>query len=149
MIDKLRTHVILAWTITLVSSLGLVIMYKMLPGRTTSWNDLSGTVRNASATLVPTLLLMVGYFFVDDLKEVSVSPGQKTIALVLSYSYLGAVLGTTAYSLFTAELLNQTGVDHYSWLSLYQPLVVGPLFYIFGSARKATRAKGTKKTASL
>ena len=146
-LDRLRAHVILSWlSCALLCTVSILAAgLKGVQGLT--WAELGPTARNLSTAIAPSMLTMVGQYFVDQRREVQLTPGQRSVVLALSYAYLVAVLGITLITIYAPGVpIDQGGVNNFSWLSPWQPVVIGPIFFIYGAAdRRRSPASGKAK----
>jgi len=137
-IDDLRSRILQIWIA------GIVLSYVMLTGAAImrlyrlSFDDIAASSRDLSTIVAPTVLMIVGHYFVDRQTNVTPTPGQVRIVLLLSALYVIGFVAITAVMLFVeGSKINQPGINNYSWLAPWQPVVVGPTFYIFGVSKRS------------
>lgn len=142
-LDHLRSHVLLSWLGVYVFNIALFLIVS-IQFKDYSLSDVEGYLSThlADLTMVfaPSMLILVGLWFVPAPPDVKLTNGQSTVALALSWFFL---LSISTVTLFAAlETVNHCLQDSegirrcknaYQALNLWQPVAFGPLLYIFGS----------------
>src|ERR1700687_4143998 len=145
--DLLRARILVIWIAGVVLSYLLLISGVLFGSRDLTYPNIGDSARDLAAVVAPTLLMLLTHYFVA-----KPTPGQTYIALILSAVYVAAFTAITAAVAFWLDV-DQPGnhqyaaINHFSWLSPWQPLVVGPTFYIFGITRAGGRQRARKSAA--
>ena len=144
-IDDLRAHILLSWIGGLVACYLTLIAAAARRYAGLTFAQIDAPARHLSAAVVPTLLVLIGTYFSEDLKTVRLKAGQRRVLLVLSYLYVlsfmfitGAMLWMPGFGLDQDATEQHPAVNRYLILTYCaQPLIVAALFFVFrkGSGR--------------
>jgi hypothetical protein len=139
-IDRLRLHVLCTWVAGVgicYAALAIAVLDKGRFGLT--FANITVPASHLWDAVAPTLVAMIGTYFSKQRRDVSLTAGQRTVALLLSYAYIVSFILLTLAMLFILDFkLDQDAtkdtpaVNHYSILSHLQPLVIAGLFFLFG-----------------
>ena len=149
-LDEFRAHVLLSWLSTFVLNAILLIAISYFAQGFDKFDIekyLSRQLLDLTLVFAPSMLILVGLWFVPIPAKVALTNGQRVVALALSWFFLAAVTVVSIYSAFT--LLNHCTVDEgvkrckniYAALNNWQPVIFGPILYIFGSIAGAGSVK--------
>lgn len=138
-VDTLRSRILAIWIGGTVVSYVILVIVGLLRLHGLHFEDLADTSRNLSLVVAPTLLMLLGHYFVDRQPHVETTVGQQRLVLVISIVYVCAFVGITAVTTISPSIkIDQPGINHYLLLNPWQPVVVGPIFYVFGASRRAS-----------
>jgi hypothetical protein len=148
-IDTLRAHVLTVWIGALLLSCGMFAGAAAAHYAGLTFQDVKTPVRDLFAAVAPGLIALLGVYFGADLESVRLTRGQRRIVLVLTYIYVVSFVSISAAMLFVDGFgLNQdaapphSAVNHYVMMTHLQPLVIGPLFFLFGKSAGSQASAG-------
>lgn len=142
-IDDLRSHVLVSWIVGVVVCCATFIVAAATHYAGLTFPDIGAPVRHLFAAVGPTLIALVGTYFSGDLNAVTLKAGQRRVLFLLSYAYVVsftfitfAMLFIDGFGLDQDATDHHAAVDHYLLLTYVQPLVVAPLFFLFGKGSR-------------
>lgn len=145
-LDALRAYVLKLWIggIALSCTMFSIAAASNYAGLT--FHDVKTPVRDLFAAVAPSLIaLLVAYF--ADVKTIKLTSGQRQMVHLLTYVYVGGFTLVSAAMLFVPGFgLNQDAapphpaINHYLLMTHLQPLVLAPLFFLFGKSSGANSA---------
>jgi ABC-type nitrate/sulfonate/bicarbonate transport system permease component len=108
------------------------------------WPNVTAYFEPISKAMLPTLLVITGYYFKERKNEMAIDSDASLIVILLFTGYLLGVLGTVLISTLSDHVaIAQDCVDPLKWTITAQPLIAAPVMYIFGkgsaSARRSRR----------
>jgi hypothetical protein len=135
MVERLRTHLILAWLITAIVCFVGVGVVRVTNAR--GAGDELGPVTKALASAVsPTLLALVSSYFVVKPQQLRVTRGQRMTALIISYTYLFAVFALSVGPFIFGLPHEQCGNENLALLAPWQGIIAAPVAYLFGQSAR-------------
>jgi hypothetical protein len=145
-LDALRAYVLKIWIGGIVLSCTMFAIAAASNYAGLTFYDIKAPVRDLFATVTPSLIaLLVAYF--AEAKTIELTPGQRQLVHLLTYVYVGGFTLISVAMLFVPEFgLNQDAapphpaINHYLYMTYLQPLVLAPLFFLFGKSSGANSA---------
>lgn len=140
-LDSTRAQVLTIWIGALIVSVGTFVVAAATRYAGLTFENIGVPIRDLFAAVSPSLVVLVGAYYVADKQPVRLTKGQRAVALGVTIAYAGTLIFISAAMLFLDGFgLNQDAapphpaINHYVVLTQLQPLVLAPLFFLFGRA---------------